>query len=309
MAFNATVIADSINPRGVRMITMELTFPRVVLAEFNTHRAFSRNAASSRAIPVEKMIQRVLDDPFIPVFQKNKKGMQSTEPLSVEETVAATSIWLRQRDDAVAAVRKLIGKYEVNERGEHWSNPWKDGITLDVHKQFANRLLEPWMWTTDIVTFTDVANYANLRFSPHAEPSMARITEMGLEQIALSVPKKLRKGQWHLPLIFEEDYDMLRKEQITFDDLIKISVGRCARVSYLTHDGRRDLQADIDLHDRLLANGHMSPFEHQGRAMNSKVKRSGNLVGFEQYRKMLPNENRTYFKCTLPSGRELILER
>jgi hypothetical protein len=229
--------------------------------------------------------------------------MQSTVPLTPAEAAIADKIWLDQRDHTISEVEKLIGKKIVNENGEVWTNiaAEEDGYKLEVHKQFANRLLEPWMWVTDIVSFTDFANFLNLRWSPEAEPSMEKITGLAIDALAKSTPQKLKKGAWHLPLIFPEDYDMLQKEEITFEDLIKISVGRCARVSYLTHDGKRDLQADIDLHDRLLKNGHMSPFEHQAFALNSKVKRSGNFVGFEQYRKLLPKENRSYFEVNQPN--------
>src|ERR1044072_6059739 len=102
MAFDAKVLADSRSPAGRRLTTLEATFPRFVLAEFNTHRVFSRNSASSRAIPIAKQLRRVLDDPSVPIeFGSNQPGMQAAEPLAGEKLEAAEAEWLGARDDAV----------------------------------------------------------------------------------------------------------------------------------------------------------------------------------------------------------------
>ena len=146
MSYSAKVLADSISPDGVRLTTMEVTFPRIVLAEFNTHRMFSRNSASSRAIPVEKMIQRVLDDPFSPVWWgKNQSGMQAAEELSGEALRLARQHWLDARDFAISCVR-LFQAPEIS-----------------LHKQIANRLLEPFLWHTVVVTATEWENFFALR--------------------------------------------------------------------------------------------------------------------------------------------------
>jgi thymidylate synthase ThyX len=249
---------------------MELTFPRFVLAEFNTHRMFSRNAASSRAIPVEKMIEQVEKNPVIPIhWGKAQKGMQAYEVLDEYGQFHSERMWLATRDATVHSVRYLLG--------------------LDLHKQIANRLLEPWMWITVIVTGNEGAwnNFFALRCHHEAEPHIQKIAGMAREVRSQSIPQKLSAGQWHLPLIgFEGD------ELLSDEDKVKVSVGRCARVSYLTHDGRRDVQADIDLHDRLLASKHFSPFEHV--AMDYEfafVEFQGNLgSGWRQYRKVLHGE-------------------
>lgn len=296
MAFNARILADSISPAGHRLTTFELTFPRVILAEFNTHRMISRNAASSRAIPTEKLIHRVLDDPFIPEFCVNKKGMQAGGTLHEDHARCARKWWLDARDDAVKEARALHG--------------------LNIHKQYVNRLLEPWMWCTVIASATDWANLFHLRCSPEAEPSFQTIANMALDLYRSSEPTFIEDGGWHLPLIENEDYDLVESylnssawndpvDKTTVTDnlieeyLCKASVGRCARVSYLTHDGKRDVSADVDLHDRLRQSGHWSPFEHVATPLTPDDNEyhesgyNGNFRGWRQYRKEFANENIT----------------
>ena len=242
MAIKATILADSVSPQGKRITTFETTFPRFILAEFNTHRMLSRNAASSRAIPVEKMMQRVRNDPAMPVhWGANQKGMQAGEELSEYHIKDVKSNWDFARQDALAAVRQLNN--------------------IGLHKQVANRLLEPWMWITVICTATEYANFFKLRAHPDAQPEFQKLAFMMKEAYESSEPVALTAPDtfWHLPLVSPEDNDL------PISDLCKVAVGRAARVSYLTHDGKRDPQADIDLCDRLLSSGHLSPFEHVAR--------------------------------------------
>lgn len=311
MTFAAKILADSMSPDGVRLTTFEITFPRIILAEFNTHRVFSRNSASSRAIPVEKMIKQVQENPYVPSsWGKNQKGMQAGEELSEDSALVATSDWLGARDAAVAKAKSLL-------------------IT-GVHKQLTNRLLEPFMWHTVIVTATEWSNFFHQRNNVMAHPDIQRIAAMMQELYETEEPKPLQYGRWHLPLVdWVADMCALRDLDLICADhdgyqidemLAKISVGRCARVSYLTHDGKRDLEADIRLHDELLQNGHMSPFEHVARpatvdddatcvthltkveldisdhlsgtlSVAPKKQWHGNLCGWVQYRKMIPNES------------------
>lgn len=292
MAYDAKVLCDSMSPDGVRLTTMELTFPRMVLAEFNTHRMFSRNSASSRAIPVEKMLARVKSDPFIPIhWGKNQKGMQAEQELSEAERTAAVAGWLYARDRAVEHAEGML--------------------QLGVHKQITNRLLEPFLWHTVVVTATEWDNWDGLRISKDAQPEIKRVAEMALAARERSWPERLGHGAWHLPLV--PDVDILL-DSVTMLDVVKVCVGRCARVSYLTHDGKRDPSADVELCDRLLSNGHMSPFEHAARPMTqedadgivSKNLRAnvmlpylaeptktfcGNFRGWKSYRKMIPGED------------------
>lgn len=162
------IIADSINPSGNRLTTMIVTFPRIILAEVNTHRAFSRNSASSRAIPFKKMVESVQKNPFIPMaWQKDHKGMQGSEYFiePVEIKLLETK-WLKARDRAIESALDLAaGTFDINEVFEF--NTEGDLITLQnvvgVTKQLCNRLLEPFMWHTVIVSSTEFENFFSLR--------------------------------------------------------------------------------------------------------------------------------------------------
>jgi thymidylate synthase ThyX len=296
MSFDAKVLADSVSPAGHRLTTLEATFPRFVLAEFNTHRVFSRNSASSRAIPIFKQLRRVLEEPYVPIeFGANQPGMQAGAPLEGEPRLVAEREWLGARDDAVrrvlalisgpgdlapdedlaAALARIEGVYKGEERPASW---------LNVHKQVANRLLEPFMWHTVIVTATEWGNFFNLRCHGDAQPEIRRIATLMREAREASRPAQLGEGEWHLPLVRPED----REQVDSLEDLLKVSAGRCARVSYLTHAGKRDLSADIGLHDRLLESGHMSPLEHPAQPWDDEW--CGNFHGWRSYRKDLPGE-------------------
>jgi hypothetical protein len=296
MSFDAKILADSVSPAGHRLTTLEATFPRFVLAEFNTHRVFSRNSASSRAIPIFKQLRRVLEQPYVPIeFGANQPGMQAGAPLEGAGKLAAEVEWLGARDDAVRHVLALVaGPDEVSPgddlltslarieeiyKGERRPESW-----LNVHKQVANRLLEPFMWHTVIVTATEWDNFFNLRCHSDAQPEIRRIATAMRDAREGSQPAELGYDEWHLPLVRPED-----REQVgSLEDLLKISAGRCARVSYLTHAGKRDLAADVELHDRLLESGHMSPLEHPARPTDEEW--CGNFRGWRPYRKDIPGE-------------------
>ncbi len=273
MAYAAKVVLDSISQAGNRLMTLEVTFPRMVLAEFNTHRVLSRNSASSRAIPVEKQLMRLEDNPFIPIYWgKNQAGMQASVELSLGDQQKATAIWLQARDDATKHARDLLD--------------------LGVHKQIANRLLEPFMWHTVIVTATEWDNFFALRDHTDAQPEIHKIAEMMREVIWESSPTLIERGQWHLPYIQEDELEWARANP---KEAIMVSSGRCARVSYLTHDGQRDFSKDIELYERLVQGGHMSPTEHPAtphfRVNSQEGRWSGNFFGWKQHRKYLPNED------------------
>jgi thymidylate synthase ThyX len=275
MGYGAKILKDSISHEGHRLTTFEVTFPRIVLAEFNTHRVFSRNSASSRAIPVSKMLARVMEDPFIPTYWgKNQKGMQAAEELSSDAQARAEHKWLQARDHAVETVRQL------------------QAPDIDLHKQIANRLLEPWLWHSCIVTATEWANFFALRDNKMAQPEISTPARMMRGLYETNVPVE-PYGDWHLPLVFEEDHrDALRLYGTSsMATLIKISCARCARVSYLTHDGKRDMVEDIALYDRLASSGHMSPLEHAARPRTeTEPEMIGNFKGWVQHRKTLRGE-------------------
>lgn len=252
---SAKIILDSISPAGHRLTTMEIVFPRIVLAEKNTHRVISKNSASSRAIPVEKMLAMVIANPYIPThWGKNQKGMQAEQEVSAGEAEEARAAWLQARDHAVAQATRLLN--------------------LGIHKQITNRLLEPFMWHTVIVTATEWDNFFHLRNNKDAHPDIRIVAALMQEQYESHSPRDIGEDGWHLPYIYEEDRNLLTAEfeigttHGFVEALRKISVARCARVSYLTHDGKRDLEADLRLYDRLLQSGHMSPLEHVARPMN-----------------------------------------
>jgi thymidylate synthase ThyX len=259
MGYDAKILADSISPIGHRLTTFEVTFPRIVLAEFNTHRVFSRNSASSRAIPVKKMLERVRENPFVPaVWGKNQKGMQaSSEVLEDEDLARADFAWRELRNHAINAAHFL-------------AVPEEQG-GLDVHKQIPNRLLEPWLWHTVIVSATEWGNFFNLRDNKKAQPEIHKAADLMHQLHLASKPLELSSKQWHLPLVTEAE---MVEASI---DWVKVSAGRCARVSYLTHDGKRDPVEDLRLHDSLLESGHMSPLEHPARPMTVSE-----LLMFEQ---------------------------
>ena len=301
MGFEAKVLADSVSPASHRLTTMEATFPRFVLAEFNTHRIFSRNSASSRAIPVAKQLRRVLDDPYVPIeFGSNKPGMQAGPALAGASRDAAEAEWLKARDDAVRHVLGLItspenvaGFEDLHECLAAAEPSLKEPPAewLNVHKQVANRLLEPFMWHTVIVSSTSWENFFNLRCHPDAQPEIRLIATKMRDAVERSVPTRLEPAEWHLPLVGEAE----REEAASPEELAKIAIGRCARVSYLTHAGTRDLSADVALYDRLLESGHMSPMEHVARPMSPEELRrsewSGNFQGWIAHRKLIPGES------------------
>jgi thymidylate synthase ThyX len=294
MRYAARVIADSVSVSGQRLTTFEVTFPRIVLAEFNTHRVFSRNSASSRAIPVVKQLLRVLDTPYVPEeFGSNQPGMQAGPPLDGLKELLARQEWLRARDRAAAHALRMIAypgicsedadTATLMQAVQEVAHKPPDDSWLNVHKQLANRLLEPFMWHTLVVTATEWSNFFNLRAHPDAQPEIRRVAELIRDAWEQSTPRELIDGEWHLPLVGVAD------QGLSIDQQVKVSVGRCARVSYLTHDGWRDPEADVALHDRLLESGHLSPFEHVARPLASD-EWCGNFRGWRAYRKDLPHE-------------------
>ena len=300
MGYEARVLADSVTEFDDRLTTLEVTFPRFVLPEFNTHRVFSRNSASSRAVPVEKRLLQVLDEPVVPIeWGANKPGMQSIDILSESDQLVAETEWLKARDHAVIGAVALVGGLgkmrnealvsRVNELYVRYNLKIPEPIQ-GVHKQFVNRILEPYMWHTVVVSSTEWDNFMALRRHPDAQPEIRKVADLMDDAIESSEPMELGEGQWHLPFVLEEE------RTLSFDILAKLAVARCARVSYETHDtGKIDQAKDIALHDSLRDSGHMSPFEHVARPMTNEEYMenpwSGNFLGWHQYRKDIPYED------------------
>lgn len=298
--YDARVLAHSVSPTGYELVTLAATFPRIILAEANTHRVLSRNSASSRAIPVQRRIGQVRASCFIPeAFGKNKSGMQADELLGEDEDSLARTIWAKAAEDAAMHADALAA--------------------IGVHKQHANRLIETFAWHTIIVTATEWANWDALRVSKNAQPEMYKIAGMMREVRLASVPVHIDYGSWHLPLVrrlfgerdlFAEERD-LRTRGI---DPVKVCVGRCAAVSFERHTVDSTPEKDAVRYDGLRSNGHMSPFEHACRPMDpteldlfaqpeciwdgSRFLRTGrirhflgNVEGWVQQRKMIPGED------------------
>lgn len=243
---NARIITDSISPAGVRLTTIEVTFHRFVLAEFNTHRVFSRNSASSRAIPVEKQLKRVTFDPAFPLeWASEQPGMQGGTELEGDALDDAKKLFT----DVWASTIDKIGAYLE-------ARPDK---SERLHKSLVNRLLEPFMWHTVVVTATEWDGFWHQRCSPLAQPEIRAAAEAMLhDAYEASIPVPLGYGDWHLPFIQDDE------RELDVETQKQISVGRCARVSYLTHDGRRDHSEDVALYTRLVEADpmHASPLEH-----------------------------------------------
>ncbi len=301
---SATIVADSINKQGNRITTMKVVFPRFILAEFNTHRLFTRNSASSRAIPVKKMLKMIEESPFLPIaWQEEHSGMQGTKYLEGRDIDLANGRWLSAMRHSIEQVRFLA-------------------YNIKATKQLANRLLEPFMYHTVLVTFTESKNFFELR-SPRytfdfneinrdlvktykskkdaikdfpvlknftqedwlkankgqGEIHIMDLAEKMWDAMNNSVPRLLKAGEWHIPfgdninlpptIPIDAGYTLEEGVQIR---KAKIAVARCARLSYETLGDNPviDHDKDLDLYEILKASGHFSPFEHVARAMTEE---------------------------------------
>ena len=265
---SARVVADSLSPQNHRLTSLITVMPRMVLAEFNTHRAFSRNSASSRAIPFTKMCRSVEETPFVPMrWMKDHRGMQGTEyfdnndryELRKMSSYGATipmedklkEEWLEARNAAVASAKCMHD--------------------LGLTKQLVNRVLEPFMYHTVLVTASEWDNFMHLRDHEAAEIHIQAVARAIKQAMLESTPRELKGGEWHIP--FGDDFEGIGilSESVTSLEEAKIQVAtaRCARLSYMTlgDNPKIDYSKDIELHDLLLSQGHMSPFEHCARAM------------------------------------------
>ena len=261
---SAKVIKDSISAHtGIRLVTMVLTYPRYIHAEFMTHRNFSRNASSSRAIPITKQIEAVERDPVMPLeWGSNKPGMQAGELLDTAHKSQAQNEWLLACRAAVGYAKRL-----------------RD---LNVHKQVVNRLLEPFSHITVIVTATEWQNFFDLRISPLAQPEIRELAVRMKRAMDASTPEHLSYNMVHLPFLTPEEITSLDSTMA-----MMASAARCARVSYMNHDGTDpDVIKDLVLAERLRADKHASVFEHQ--AIPMKITGwSRNFNGWTQHRDIL----------------------
>jgi hypothetical protein len=305
--YSCKIVADSLNPQNDRLTTFILTYPRIIHSEMMTHRMFSRNSASSRAIPFNKMVKMVEENPFIPIaWQKDHKGMQGAEYFTSGQ----------QYNDL------LDGWLEAKNQAVFWA---KDLNITGATKQLCNRLLEPFMWHTVIITASDFENFFKLRCPEYthvtqkltgisttifrskkdyehcygkqsftdlewlsinksqADIHIQAIAELMWDEYKTSIPLELQSGEWHIPdLGHEWNEEELRNlfytkynnidpsyEKHVFEK-VKIATAHCAKISYDNFGTKVDYEKDISLHDSLLESGHMSPFEHCARVMSNK---------------------------------------
>ena len=272
------IIKDSISPEGIRLTTLHARYWRPIHAELMTHRVFGRNARSSRAVPSVTLLSEEI---FVPQFGMNQPGMQSDikAPRELQEK------WAREWTKLASITRDQVRR---------WSEE-------KMHKQHANRPLEWFGWIDVLITSTQWKNFFALRISEYAQPEFDELAREIQLRMSKSKPQILMSGTWHLPYINEDEYSTCDLE-----DLKKLSVARCARLSYRPFDGNADHKAEFERYDRLMVSQpvHASPAEHQatpdrlftGYTDDSKwsgwlsPELHGNLQGWVQLRKTISNE-------------------
>lgn len=254
----AKIIADSINSEGIRMTTMEIEYPRFILAELNTHRMLSKNSASSRAIPVKAMHEQINASPAEPVYWgKNQAGMQAKEELTGTDLTDAQFIWKRAMQDAT-----------------HWA--WAMADRLKLHKQIANRITEPWMTMKTVISGTEWKNLWWLRCHADAQPEFHELAIKMRDAYLKSTPTLLNPGEWHVPYVNvyrsvdtnELVYSDLAGQKLSVDQAKIISASCCAQVSYRKNDDSFEKAEKI--FQQLIQSQpcHASPVEHQATPMD-----------------------------------------
>lgn len=285
--FVAKVVEHSTAAHGKELITLQLTYPRFIHAEFMTHRVFSRNAASSRAIPVAKMIEQVDTNPAMPIhWGKNQPGMQAH--------AEHDGIVMLDRGTGTGG-RLLTAEQAWCEAARQAAFVAEAMAAAGYHKQVVNRLLEPFQLMHVIVTATEWGNFFELRDHPDAQPEIRHLAQLMKAAMVNSLP--IHRGgdariteNWHLPYVTqaERTFHYLQPKY-----LAKLSAARCARVSYLNHDGSApDANKDLQLYERLVGSKplHASPVEHQGAPFQSSDRASRNFRGWLQFRELVEDE-------------------
>ena len=295
------------------LYTIRMRYPRIIHGEIMTHRVFSRNARSSRAVPVKTMLNEVRNTPYVPWhWGKNQSGMQASEECDAlipyegegQYFSAATNeqMWLHARDTSANVAEAFM--------------------EMGYHKQNPNRLLEPFSWIDTLITATEWDNFLWLRDHADAEPhlqDLARLVHLAIKHADV---QELDSGEWHLPYVTEQDWQASitavspPHQALTSEWLCKISAARCARISYKPFDGDASYERELERYDSLVTADrvHASPLEHQAtpdtktrmvcdyvgemdysdpEATWSNPDLHGNLDGWIQYRKTIPNEAKT----------------
>lgn len=258
----ARIVADSVaSNSGTRITTFELEYPRFIHSELMTHRMFSRNAMSSRAVPIAKMIEQVRTNPAMPVvWGKNQSGMQAKENLSGYSLEAAKIEWEMAAESAAVYASELE--------------------TRNVHKQIVNRLLEPFQIMKTVVTATEWNNWWYLRDHEDAQPEIAELAKVMHQIYEQNEPDELKPGEWHVPYVGtlvdaegntmyciwpDDPHGFIRF--LKLDEALKVSSSCCAQVSFRLNDN--SVEKAIGIYGKLVESKpvHASPFEHQGTPM------------------------------------------
>lgn len=289
MTVSAKVIKDSVSPQGIRITTLELEYPRIIHSELMTHRVFSRNSASSRAIPVSKVIELVESNPAMPVhWGKNQAGMQAKEELDELNKESVRQLWLEAAKQAVSIAKVMAD--------------------IGAHKQVVNRILEAFQHMKVVVTSTEWANWDWLRNHPDADPTIHALAKEIKKARSASIPFPLKYGEWHLPYVdtglskldgsqiyYDENHNQIELEQARM-----ISASCCAQTSYRKQDG--SLEKAEDIFKKLVESEpcHASPVEHQATPISEDWCRgvthedwrgqqwSNNFMGWVQFRALIP---------------------
>lgn len=284
----ANIVLDSISPDGIRLTTLHLRYPRMVHADFMTHRVFSRNGRSSRAVPFSVLVR---ETPYTPYFMKNQPGMVASEEMEVIDRRKAELIWGRAAHECQKAAQELS--------------------ELGVHKQWVNRMLEWFGYIDVLVTSTEWANFFALRDEGGAQPEIQELAKAMKEAMENSTPTLLdpKLNQWHLPYInYEEDFQLIKNEvgDINPEEinelLLKVSVARCARLTIKPFDGDASIERELKRYALLMESRpvHASPAEHvaipdtrylsgTGDGLWKNQHEHGNFTGWRQFRKMIPH--------------------
>lgn len=313
----AKVIADSISPSGNRITTLEIEYPRFILAELNTHKMLEKNSSSSRAIPITKMIEQIETNGATPLYWgKTKSGMQAGEEVVGNDLSVIQYLWDLARSNAVASADILS--------------------QMGLHKQTANRLLEPFQMMKTVITGTDWDNFFNLRIHCDSQPEFCMLAYKMYMAMKESVPMQLKAGEWHLPYV-DSSYELSEEglpvlgtiryhtgevgtdsfKYLTLEEAQRISASCCAQTSYRKSDD--SLEKADKIFDMLIKADvlHASPFGHLATPVGRKVNNlgeirvncsepqsweegvthmnrngvlcSGNLTGFISYRHLIPN--------------------
>lgn len=260
----ATVICDTFGEGDTtRLITMELVYPRYIHSELMTHRMFSRNAGSSRATPLKVTCKEVLSDPVgFDKIHYNQSGMVGTEEI--------------ERPEAFIEEWNLMGAHVAV-----WAKQME--LKYNVHKQVLNRALEPWLRIKTLVTATEWDNFFKLRLAPDAQPEMQSLAQAMSKAMCLS---NVTCSRYHIPYITEDE------ECYSFEDRIRISAARCARVSYMSHEGKpTDVTKDLELYRRLRDSGHLTPFEHIAEYQGNEGKFYANFKNWRSLRNFWEEED------------------